>query len=106
MLGAHMLSAALVALLLWRKSHLPAGILVRCWPMMGMCVLQAACACAPIRIVGGLGHWGLQSVFAAGALALAVRETRSWGIPLSAAIRSARRMPSILLNGRRAEGVS
>ncbi len=104
MLGAHMLSAALVAVALWRKGRLPAGILARCWPMMGMCVLQAACACIPLRAVGPLFHWGLQSVFAAGALALAARETHSWGIPLSAAFRSARRMPSVLLNGPRAGG--
>jgi O-antigen/teichoic acid export membrane protein len=106
MLCAHMLSAALVALVLWRKGRLPAGILIRCWPMMGMCVLQAACACAPIRIVGPLFHWGLQCVFATGALTLAARETLSWGIPLSSAFRTARRMPSVLLNGSSAGGGS
>ena len=67
--------------------------------MIGLCVLQAVCACAPIRIVGPLFHWGLQSVLAAGALALAARGDASWGIPLSAAFRSVRRMPSILLKG-------
>jgi hypothetical protein len=99
MLVAHMLSAALVALVLYRKGRLPEGILMRCWPMITLCVLEAACACIPLRMIGSLAHWGSVSVLAAATLALAAREVFSWGIPLSAVLRSAKRMPSVLWSG-------